>query len=112
MSNNHVNCSARGMTEDICMHKEIGDLDDGGVYVGKSATTGEDLHCVLSAEPAFMTFAEAFAAATEMRKIPGRENAHIPTFEELEGNLFANRHRGALKGTFNELLWTEHDYPE
>jgi hypothetical protein len=94
------------------MSKEIGDLDDGGVYVGASATTGEDLHCARADEPAFLTYAEAVAAALEMRRIPGRENAHLPTLEELELNLFANRNRGALKGTFNEKAAFDYEYPE
>jgi hypothetical protein len=79
----------------------IGDPDDGGVYVGKSATTGKDLHAALADEPDYVTYGEAFAAAARMRQQPGRENAHVPTPEELNVNLYQNRDKGALRGTFN-----------
>jgi hypothetical protein len=79
----------------------IGDLDDGGVYVGKSATDGKDLHAALADEPEYLDFAEAFAAAEKMRSQPGRENAHVPTPEELDKNLYQNKDKGALRGTFN-----------
>src|SRR5665213_2684179 len=55
----------------------IGDPDGGGVYVGKSATNGKDLHAALADEPEYLTFDEAFEAAAKMRKQPGRENAHV-----------------------------------
>jgi hypothetical protein len=80
---------------------QIGDLDDGGVYVGKSATTGKDLHAALADEPEYLTYGDAFAAAAKMRKQPGRENAHIPTPEELNVNLYQNKDKGKLSGTFN-----------
>jgi len=80
---------------------QIGDLDDGGVYVGKSATTGKDLHAALADEPEYLNFDEASEAAEKLRKRRGRENAHVPTPEELDKNLFDNRNKGALKGTFN-----------
>jgi len=80
---------------------KIGELDGGGVYVGKSATDGKPLHAALADEPEYLTFDEAFEAAAEMRKQPGRENAHVPTPEELDKNLFDNRNEGHLKDTFN-----------
>jgi hypothetical protein len=80
----------------------VGDLDGGGVYVGKSATTGADLHAALADEPELLTFDEAFQAAADMRKQPGRENAHIPTAKELRENLYKNRHDGHLRNTFRE----------
>ena len=80
---------------------QVGDPDDGGVYVGKSATNGRDLHAALADEREYMTFDEALEAAAKMRKQPGRENAHVPTPEELDKNLFAHKDDGALKGTFN-----------
>jgi hypothetical protein len=49
---------------------KIGDLDNGGVYVGKSATTGEDLHASLADEPEYLTWDDAIQAAEEMRKQP------------------------------------------
>ena len=79
----------------------IGDPVGGGVYVGKSATTGKDLYAAASDEPEYLTLDQAFKAAAEMRKLPGRENAHVPTPEELNGNLYRNKDKGALKGTFN-----------
>ena len=36
-----------------------------------------------------------------MRKQPGRENAHVPTSKELKTNLYQNRDKGGLRGTFN-----------
>jgi hypothetical protein len=79
----------------------IGDPDGGGVYVGKSATTGKDLHAESADEPEYLTFSEAFAAAEKMRTQPGRENAHIPTPDELNVNLYQNKDKGALNRTFN-----------
>lgn len=86
---------------------QIGGLDGGGVYVGKSATTGKDLHAALADEPEYLTFDEAFEAAAQMSKLPGRQNAHVPTPEELNVNLYLNKDKGALKGTFN----TSGSYP-
>src|ERR1039458_2364577 len=80
---------------------KIGDLDDGGVYVGKSTTNGKDLHAALADEPKYMTYGEAFEAAAKMSKQPGRENAHIPTPAELNVNLYQNKDKSALRGTFN-----------
>jgi hypothetical protein len=80
---------------------QVGDLDGGGVYVGKSATTGLPLHAALADEPEYQTFDEAYAAAEEMRKQPGRENAHVPTPDELNVNLHQNKDKGKLSGTFN-----------
>jgi hypothetical protein len=80
---------------------QIGDLDGGGVYVGKSATTGKDLHAALADEPEYLDFDEAYEAAEQMRKQPGREKAHVPTPEELNVNLYQNKDKGALRGTFN-----------
>jgi hypothetical protein len=81
---------------------QIGDaMPDGGIYVGKSATTGKDLHAASSDEPKYLTFDEAYAAAEKMKALPGRENAHVPTPEELDINLFRNRSAGKLSGTFN-----------
>ena len=80
---------------------DIGDLDNGGVYVGKSATTGKDLHAALADEPEYLTWDDAIQAAEEMRKRPGRENAHVPTQKELNENLYKNKDKGKLSGTFN-----------
>jgi hypothetical protein len=83
---------------------KIGDLvaeEGGGVYVGKSATTGKDLYAAPADEPEYLTYGEAYEAAAEMRKQPGHENAHVPTLEELNVNLYLNKDRGKLSGTFN-----------
>jgi len=96
-----------GLRGDSKEKRKIGDLDDGGVYVGKSATTGQDLHAAPADEPEYLTFDEAFEAAAQMSKQPGRQNAHVPTPEELNENLFDNRNKGALRGTFN----TSGSYP-
>ena len=78
---------------------QIGDLDDGGIYVGKSATTGEDLHAALTDLPDYKTHEEALAAAEQLKSL--HPTAHVPTPEELDKNLFDNRNTGHLKGTFN-----------
>jgi hypothetical protein len=45
---------------------KIGDLHDGGVYVGKSATTGDDLHVAFWDEPEYVTYEEPLAAAEQL----------------------------------------------
>jgi hypothetical protein len=84
---------------------KIGDLDDGGVYVGLSATDGKPLHAALADEPTRLAFDQALAAAAKMRKLAGRENAYVPTPEELNVNLYLSRDSGALKGTFKNSAW-------
>jgi hypothetical protein len=78
---------------------EIGDLDGGGIYVGKSATTRKDLHAALADEPEYLTFEEALAAAEHLKAL--HPTAHVPTPDELDENLFDNRFTGHLKDTFN-----------
>ncbi len=81
---------------------QIGDPHDGGVYVGLSATDGRPLHAALADWPDYLNFDHACEVAEKMRRlIPGRENAHVPTPEELDKNLFAHRDVGWLRGTFN-----------
>jgi hypothetical protein len=87
---------------------KIGDLDDGGVYVGLSASDGKALHAALADEPDYLTFDEALEAAARMRKLPGCANAHVPTAHELDVNLYRNKDVGFLKGTFN----TSGSYPD
>jgi hypothetical protein len=41
---------------------KIGDLDDGGVYVGISATNGKALHAALKDEPEYLSLSAAYAA--------------------------------------------------
>ena len=86
---------------EVNQEMKIGDPDGGGVYVGLSETTGLPLHAALADEPEYLTFDEAFEAAAKMRNQPGRENAHVPTPEELDTNLFKNKNVGWLRGTFN-----------
>lgn len=78
---------------------QIGDLDDGGVYVGLSAEDGKPLHAALADLSKFKTYREAFAAAEQLKSV--HPSAHIPTPKELDKNLFENRNTGHLKGTFN-----------
>jgi hypothetical protein len=80
---------------------QIGEPDDGGIYVGLSASDDKPLHVALADEPQCLTFDEAFEAAARMKKQPGRENAHVPTPEELNVNLYQNKDEGSLRGTFN-----------
>src|SRR5579872_1004373 len=78
---------------------QIGDPDDGGVYVGLSASSGKPLHAAAMDEPEYLTFKEAMAAAEQLKSL--HPTAHVPTMEELDKNLFGNRNTGQLKGTFN-----------
>jgi hypothetical protein len=78
---------------------KIGDLDDGGVYVGKSRTTGEDLHAALADEPKYLTYEEALEAAKKLKAV--HPTAHVPTTAELNTNLYWNADKGALNNTFN-----------
>jgi hypothetical protein len=77
----------------------IGDLDDGGVYVGLSADNGKPLHAALADLPDYKTYEEALAAAEQLKA--AHSTAHVPTPKELDKNLFENRNTGHLKGTFN-----------
>jgi hypothetical protein len=77
----------------------IGDLDDGGVYVGLSAQNGKPLHAALADLPDYKTYAEALAAAEQLKA--AHPTAHVPSPKELDKNLFDNRNKGHLKGTFN-----------
>jgi hypothetical protein len=63
---------------------QIGDLDDGGIYVGPSAKDGKPLHAALADEPEYMTHDQVYEAAEQMRKQPGRENAHVGVWGETE----------------------------
>src|ERR1017187_11013110 len=78
---------------------KIGDPDDGGVYVGLSATDGKPLHAALADLPEYKTYEEALAAAEELKSL--HPTAHVPTPKELDKNLFDNRNTGHLTGTFN-----------
>jgi hypothetical protein len=95
------NIMAEGSTKEI----KIGDPDDGGIYVGKSATTGKDLHTALADEPEYLGFDEAFEAAAKMRKQPRRENAHVPTPEELNVNLYLNKDKVSWPGLSTPALF-------
>src|ERR1039457_5796813 len=77
----------------------IGDLDDGGVYVGLSAEDGKPLHAALADLPDYKTYEEALAAAEQLKSL--HPTAHVPTPKELDKNLFDNRNTGLLNGTFN-----------
>ena len=45
----------------------------GGIYIGKSATTGKDLYAAPADLSDYKTFEEALAVAKLMRELPGRE---------------------------------------
>jgi len=70
----------------------IGDLDDGGVYVGLSAEDGQPLHAALADLPEYKTYDGALGAARQLRSL--HPTAHVPTPKELDKNLFANRKHG------------------
>src|ERR1035437_7787667 len=78
---------------------QIGDLDDGGIYVGPSAEDGKPLHAALKDLPDYKTYEEALAAAEQLKSL--HPTAHVPTPKELDKNLFDNRNTGYLKDTFN-----------
>jgi hypothetical protein len=84
---------------------QIGDLDDGGVYVGLSAENGKPLHASIADLPDYKTYEEALAAAEQLKSL--HPTAHVPTPKELDKNLFDNRNTGLLKGMFN----TSGSYP-
>src|ERR1700683_3951830 len=71
---------------------KIGDLHDGGVYVGLSAEDGKPLHAALADEPKYLTVDEAIAAAETLKAL--HPTAHVPTPKELNKNLFVNRFTG------------------
>jgi hypothetical protein len=77
----------------------VGELHDGGIYVGLSAENGNSLHAALADLPDHKTYEEALAAAAELKSL--HPTAHVPTPRELDRNLFDNRDTGHLKGTFN-----------
>ncbi len=76
----------------------IGDLDNGGVYVGPSAEDGRPLHAALSDEPEYLTYNEALAAAERLKS--EHPTAHVPTPLELN-QLYVNKDRGHLRDTFH-----------
>jgi hypothetical protein len=78
---------------------QIGDLDDGGIYVGLSAEDGQPLHAALKDLPEYKTYEEALAAAEQLKSL--HPTAHVPTPNELKFNLFDRRNAGHLKDTFN-----------
>jgi hypothetical protein len=78
---------------------QIGDLDDGGVYVGLSESDGKPLHAALADLPEYKTFEEALAAAEQLKA--EHSTAHVPTPDELDVNLYQNRNKGELKRTFS-----------
>jgi hypothetical protein len=84
----------------------IGELDDGGIYVGLSAENGQPLHAAFQDLPGYMTYKAALAAAAQLKSV--HPTAHVPTPKELDQNLFAHRFTGQLKGTFN----TSGSFPE
>src|ERR1019366_9357047 len=94
-----VHPAANDIAEKVKTAIEIGDLDDGGVYVGLSAENGKPLHAALADLPDYKTYKEALAAAEQLKSV--HPTAHVPTPKELDKNLFDNRNTGHLKGTFN-----------
>jgi hypothetical protein len=95
-----------GSTPEEQTGPKIGDLDDGGVYVGLSAEDGKPLHAALADEPDYKTYEEALAAAERLKAL--HPTAHVPTPKELNSNLWKNRNTVHLKGTFNTSRW----YPD
>ena len=86
-------------TAALSAEPQIGDLDDGGTYVGLSAENGKPLHAALADLPDYKTYEEALAAAEQLKSV--HPTAHVPTPKELAKNLFDNRNTGHLSGTFN-----------
>jgi hypothetical protein len=82
-------------TKDI----QIGDLGDGGIYIGPSADNGGPLHAAPADLPDYKTYEEALTAAEQLKAV--HPTAHVPTPKELDKNLFENRNTALLKGTFN-----------
>jgi hypothetical protein len=74
-------------------------MPDGTIYIGNSPTT----HCPIYASPAdaptYMMLSKAEKYAREL-KVGNKKDFHLPNKEELQV-LFANKEKGALKGTLN-----------
>src|ERR1035437_4481282 len=81
---------------------KIGDLDDGGIYVGLSAENGKPLHAALADLPEYKTFDEDLVTHEQLKSL--HPTAHVPTPEELDVNLYRNKDAGKLSGTFNTIM--------
>lgn len=81
--------------------REIGTvMKDGTVYAGLSPTTHKPMYVAPAASAKTMPFNKAAAYAKSL-EVGGKKDFRVPTMAELRV-LFANRNKGALKGTFNE----------
>jgi hypothetical protein len=74
-----------GESETKDVQVKIGDLDDGGIYVGLSAENGKPLHAALADLPDYKTYEEALDAAKQLKA--AHPTAHVPTPKELDKNL-------------------------
>lgn len=75
-------------------------MPDGTVYVGYSPDSGRPMYAMPGDAPQLMKWSEAASYAAGVNA-HGYKDWHVPTPEELN-DLYENRHRGALKDTFNE----------
>jgi len=85
---------------------EVGDkMPDGTIYAGISPDTGRAMYAApadvyIGDKPAQMTFAKAKWLAKNFQ-LGDNSDFRLPSERELN-ELFKNKNKGALKGTFNE----------
>jgi hypothetical protein len=80
---------------------EIGDdMEDGTIYAGISPETHKPMYATSDDAPGFYAFDEAPKYANNL-DAHGHNDFRVPTKNELDV-LYENRHKGKLKGTFNE----------
>jgi hypothetical protein len=74
-------------------------MKDGTIYGGISPTTHKPMFVAPKSSEKTMAFKQAAAYASTL-EVGGHKDFRVPTMAELRV-LFANRDKGALKGTFN-----------
>lgn len=75
-------------------------MHDGTIYAGLSPSTGNPMYAAPTDAPRSMDVDDAAAYAKDLN-VGGKKDFRVPTIDELNV-LFANREKGALKGTFNQ----------
>lgn len=83
---------------------EVGDvMQDGTIFAGISPDTGEAMYVTPADAPGGLRMKQAVAYVTELsdQEAHGHKDWRLPTKAELNV-MFKNKHKGALKDTFNE----------
>jgi hypothetical protein len=88
---------------------QIGDeMEDGTIYAGISPDTGKPMYATPSDAPGTYTFNESARYAKNL-DAHGHKDWRPPSNDELFV-LYANRHKGKLKETFEETRWGPAEY--